>query len=437
MALALDDRVMETSTTTGTGTLTLAGAVTGYQSFAAVGNANTCYYSIEGLDGSGDLNGEWETGIGTYTSSGTTLSRDTVFKSSNSDSLVNLSGSSNRVFVSLPKARLIIGENAPNSRLINGYLVESRSGNAATFAVKNRLGNDPSPTEPVYAVFRSATAGSGAFTVLPITAALSVTASSGSTGGATSGVAFRLWIVLFNDAGTPRLGWVNRDWKLGLHEAALKSSTAEGGAGAADSAQVIYTTSAVTSKAFVLCGYMDYGSGLTTAGTWDAAPTWIQQMHGGVPLPGSIVQTEVSSTATQVTGTTNIPNDDTLPQSGEGQQAMTGTITPTSALNMLEVTHDAWYGQQTSNNICAIAIFKDSETDARRAKAISYNNSGTSMIAANMAYYMVAGTTSQVTYKVRFGPHSGGTTSFLSWAGPTHYYSTAGTGLIICKEIMG
>ena len=61
MALVLADRVQETSTTTGTGTLTLAGAVAGFQSFAAIGNGNTCYYTITNAAGS------WEVGIGTYT----------------------------------------------------------------------------------------------------------------------------------------------------------------------------------------------------------------------------------------------------------------------------------------------------------------------------------------------------------------------------------
>lgn len=91
MASAPADRVLETSTTTGTGTLTLAGAVTGYQTFAAVGNSNTTPYCIFGVDADGIPTGEWETGIGTYTSSGTTLARTTVQASSNSNNAVNFS----------------------------------------------------------------------------------------------------------------------------------------------------------------------------------------------------------------------------------------------------------------------------------------------------------------------------------------------------------
>ena len=97
MALVLADRVKETTTTTGTGTITLAGAATGYQSFAAIGNGNTTYYTIAGQTGS-----EWEVGIGTYTSSGTTLARTTVISSSNAGALVNFSVGTKDVFVTYP-----------------------------------------------------------------------------------------------------------------------------------------------------------------------------------------------------------------------------------------------------------------------------------------------------------------------------------------------
>ena len=93
----LADRVKETTTTTGTGTVTLLGASTGYQSFSVIGDANTTYYTIAGQTGS-----EWEVGIGTYTSSGTTLARTTVISSSNSGALVNFSAGTKDVFVTYP-----------------------------------------------------------------------------------------------------------------------------------------------------------------------------------------------------------------------------------------------------------------------------------------------------------------------------------------------
>ena len=102
MALVINDRVKETSTTTGTGTFDLAGAETGYESFVAgVGTTNTTYYAIE-------LNsaGEWEVGIGTVTDAATdTLSRDTIITSSNGDAAVNFSAGTKNVFCTLPAKR--------------------------------------------------------------------------------------------------------------------------------------------------------------------------------------------------------------------------------------------------------------------------------------------------------------------------------------------
>ena len=104
MALVINDRVKETSTTTGTGTFDLGGAETGYESFVAgIGTTNTTYYAIE-------LNsaGEWEVGIGTVTDAATdTLSRTTIISSSNSDSAVNFSAGTKNVFCTLPAKRTV------------------------------------------------------------------------------------------------------------------------------------------------------------------------------------------------------------------------------------------------------------------------------------------------------------------------------------------
>lgn len=104
MPLVLRDRVRETSTTSGTGTFTLAGAVSGFQSFSVIGNANTTFYCI--VD---SASGTWEVGIGTYTSVGTTLSRDTVLESSNSGSLVSFAvGTTKDVFCTYPAERAMV-----------------------------------------------------------------------------------------------------------------------------------------------------------------------------------------------------------------------------------------------------------------------------------------------------------------------------------------
>jgi len=104
MALVINDRVKETSTTTGTGTFNLAGAVTGFDTFVAgIGDGNTTYYAIF-LQGSA----EWEVGLGTVTDASTdTLARTTVITSSNSDSAVDFSAGTKDVFCTLPASKAV------------------------------------------------------------------------------------------------------------------------------------------------------------------------------------------------------------------------------------------------------------------------------------------------------------------------------------------
>jgi hypothetical protein len=119
MALIVNDRVKETSTTTGTGTLNLAGAEQGYESFVSgIGTTNTTYYAIENNSA-----GEFEVGIGTVTdASPDTLSRDTVISSSNSDSKVDFSAGTKNVFCTLPAKRAM----SP-SMTATGYIVTHAS----------------------------------------------------------------------------------------------------------------------------------------------------------------------------------------------------------------------------------------------------------------------------------------------------------------------
>ena len=104
MPLVVRDRVKVTTATTGTGTLTLGSAQVGFQDFSVIGNGNTTYYTITDAG-----TGAWEVGIGTYTASGTTLSRDVVLESSNSGNLVNFGAGDKDVFVTYPAERAVIG----------------------------------------------------------------------------------------------------------------------------------------------------------------------------------------------------------------------------------------------------------------------------------------------------------------------------------------
>jgi hypothetical protein len=103
MALVINNRVRETTATTGTGAQTLAGAVDGFQTFSAgIGNDNTTYYAI-----SLNTENEWEVGLGTLNSDSSTLTRTTVLESSNSDSAVDFSAGSKEIFCTLPSEKAV------------------------------------------------------------------------------------------------------------------------------------------------------------------------------------------------------------------------------------------------------------------------------------------------------------------------------------------
>jgi hypothetical protein len=135
MALVLKDRVRETTTTTGTGTITLAGVSGNFESFASIGDGNTTYYAI--VD---DVNDDWEVGLGTYTASGTTLSRDSVLESSNADALVDFGAGSKAVFCTYPADKVAFSDDIPTavSELTNdsNYATEAyATGEALALAI--------------------------------------------------------------------------------------------------------------------------------------------------------------------------------------------------------------------------------------------------------------------------------------------------------------
>lgn len=121
MALVINDRVKETSTTTGTGAFTLDGAQTGFDTFAAgIGGSNTTYYAIFNQGTS-----EWEVGLATLDAGATTLTRTTVLTSSNSDAAVNFTSGTKDVFCTLPasKAVYLDSTGAPVGAASNGFSV--------------------------------------------------------------------------------------------------------------------------------------------------------------------------------------------------------------------------------------------------------------------------------------------------------------------------
>lgn len=301
---------------------------------------------------------------------------------------------------------------------VNVGIAASVGSSALTVALKGADGNDPSASNPVYIPFRDVTAGTGTPSYLAITAAMSIVISNGSTVGFTSGAVGRLWLVMFNDGGTARLGLVNCRSGASIMSlrSGIASSTAEGGAGAADSAQVIYTGTAVTSKAMTVLGYLEATE--ATAGTWATTPSLIKLWQPGDPLPGDVVQIQRNDTGAVATGTTAIPNDDTIPQSGEGDQYMSQAITPTSATNVLNVKALATLAN-SANTLLQTALFRDATANALATTRMQADASnGIQAIVTD--YSLLAATTSATTFKLRAGSSSG-TTTFNGSGGNRKY----------------
>ena len=130
MALVVADRIKETTSTTGTGTYTLAGASSGFEAFSVIGNSNTTYYCC--TDGT-----DFEVGIGTYTASGTTLARTTILQSSNSDSAVNWGSGTRDIFVTQPAEKAVFKDASGHIQAVDGRNLTNLSAGNLTGTVAN------------------------------------------------------------------------------------------------------------------------------------------------------------------------------------------------------------------------------------------------------------------------------------------------------------
>jgi hypothetical protein len=181
--------------------------------------------------------------------------------------------------------------------MLNGKLVASVAANNLTIAVKTKAGNDPSAGDPVLFVLRNATNATGDYTVIKQTVALSFTINSGSTLGTANGVPFRLWVVVLNNGGTVVLGAINcvaggaSPTQIGpLSEDVLQNTGAPTNGGN-NALQIYESHGNLAAVPIRILGYLEWSSGLTTAGTWASGPTKIQLFSPGIKKPGDVVQT--------------------------------------------------------------------------------------------------------------------------------------------------
>jgi hypothetical protein len=217
----------------------------------------------------------------------------------------------------------------------NYSLAASVASNILTVALKDSAGNDPTTSTPINIPYRNATLASGPLAIVPQTAALSIATIVGATFGTVASTPFRLWVVVFNNAGVNALGLINCSDQATLIYPLQESGVASGVGMSSSSTAIgtIYSPAGVTisNQPFRVLGFLEWASGLATAGSFATARTLNQVFVHGLPTPGRPVG-KVRALMAGVAGGFSTA-------SGAGWTAVTNglvTITPLSVCNAIK-----------------------------------------------------------------------------------------------------
>lgn len=246
---------------------------------------------------------------------------------------------SGTVPATIPTTNPAYGFDAP----INLALTASVGSNILTIAAKANDGTDASASNPILIPFRDPTIANGGPIWRAVTAALSINTNAvGATLGSSNSVPFRFWIVAFDDGGTVRLALKNCSTATQIFDLIeTNPASATGISAAATSAGVFYCPNGVTitSKSFRVIGYLDYSSGLVTAGTYASAPVKLSLFGPGVKKPGDVVQISYNNITSSGTTANNWVPSNTPPVIANGGAVGSLSLTSiTSPINRIRVT---------------------------------------------------------------------------------------------------
>lgn len=269
----------------------------------------------------------------------------------------------------------------------------------------------PTSTLPVRIAFRAATT-TGTYNLRTATTSTTLVVSGGSTLGFLPGETGRIYIGVVDNNSVPELCvWNPKTMiasttaiKLGNlfrpSEAEFQTTTAEGGAGAADTAGTLFSTTARTTVPFRMIAYLDITTG-ATAGNWSNTPNLIQLIGPGTRTTGDIIQVVATTTQQVRTGTVTVPLDDTIPQISEGNLFMWASITSANPVNPLVIDHIGEYSN-TAPARMIVHAHRNSEANALGVGSISQG---------------VAVAADQVVLKLVLATNTSGASGFYIFAG--------------------
>ena len=379
MAALLLDRVLETTTTTGTGTVNLAGAQTGYNAFRdEADDGATVYYLIVNDPSSPTA---WEYGLGTLTyGTPNTLSRDTVIASSNSGS------------------KITIASGPAYTVLSPGGRDALQPGSAAKTSAYTLTMTD-------IGTFFSCDASSAGFTV-------TLPAAATATG--------RYWAIVANtgasndvtiDADGSEV--INGATTLVLRPGDVAYLRCDGSEWAAvtNAQQVVLLPEQASAPSTGANEIAIYGKEVnsTTEGFFrgESDGDEVQVTLGGV-LAGEVLDSAYAEYATYSNTSAVLPSDDTIPQNTEGTELLSVAITPKSTSSKLYCVWEGMFGHGTSNQNIAVAMFRNGVANAIAATAET-STSGSPLQKLSDSVEISPSTTSEVTISVRYGTGGSGT----------------------------
>ncbi len=325
--------------------------------------------------------------------------------------------------------------------MLNGQIIASVASNALTFTIQTLAGNTPSAADPAWFVFRSATASSGALSVVEVTAALSITVPASSTLGFANATPGRIWLAAVNNAGTVSLAVINCLAQASTSTTASNSvfplagwgiTTVTAFGAGANSAQILYGASALSGVPYGVLGYASYeaGSTLATAGSWSATPTRMELYRPGVPLPGQVVQSAYNQNGAVAQSTNVYTISNTAPAPTNGALAVSQAIAATSSANVIRVSGQAIVGNTAGSPETYAYLYNGTSTLAAGAGQVSGINQ---ISTVPVRYQGLAATLSSLTYSLYYSTGNG--SSVLNSTTSSAAFGGTGTTNILVEEV--